>query len=191
MTDRKGKLIVFSAPSGAGKTTIVKALLTRIPELEFSVSACSRPMREGEVHSKDYYFLSAEEFRQKIQREEFLEWEEVYDDRFYGTLKTELQRIWDKNHHVLFDVDVKGGINIKQQYPANTLSVFVMPPSLEVLSERLINRGTEVETELKKRLGKAEFEMTFAPQFDLQIINDDLESAINQAEKEVRRFISR
>ncbi len=185
-----GKLFIFSAPSGSGKTSIVKELLKRIPNLEFSVSACSRPKRPHEVHGKDYYFISADEFRKKIEADEFLEWEEVYKDHFYGTLKSEVNRIWAKGNHVIFDVDVVGGLNIKEQYQDKALSVFIMPPSMEDLKNRLQNRETETPETLKKRLDKAEFEMEFASRFDVVIINDSLSDAIDEAERKVKTFIS-
>lgn len=185
-----GKLIVFSAPSGAGKTSIVRALLERMPELAFSVSACSRPRRHGEVHGKDYYFLSTESFRNNISKGNFLEWEEVYPGSFYGTLKSEVYKIWEAGRHVLFDVDVVGGLNIKKQYPEQTLAVFVMPPSVEELKKRLQIRGTETPESLKKRIGKAKQEITCADQFDKIVVNDILETAINEAEILVKAFLS-
>ncbi|MFO8067917.1 MAG: guanylate kinase [Bacteroidales bacterium] len=186
----KGKLIIFSAPSGSGKTSIVKEVLKRVPNLEFSVSACSRAKRPHEVDGKDYYFISAEQFREKIDAGEFLEWEEVYEDNYYGTLKSEVERIWQKGNHVIFDVDVIGGLNIKRQYKENALSVFVKPPSIDELKNRLLNRATETQEALEKRLDKAEYEMKFAPQFDLIIVNDDLEDAVELAAEEVQKFIS-
>ncbi len=171
-------MIIVCAPSGSGKTTIVKSVLPEIPSLEFSVSACSRPPREGEVHGKDYYFLSEDEFRKKIDEGAFLEWEEVYPGSFYGTLKSEVHRIWKEGKHVIFDVDVIGGINIKKQYPDNSLALFIMPPSVEELRSRLTGRGTETPESLEKRISKAEFEMGFADGFDATVVNDDLEMAI-------------
>ncbi len=186
-----GKLIIFSAPSGAGKTTIVKHLLRKLSNLEFSVSATSRPLRQGETDGKDYYFLSTEEFKKKIDRDEFLEWEEVYSGVCYGTLKSEINRIWEKGSHVLFDVDVVGGLNIKKQYPDNALAIFVMPPNSETLAERLCGRGTDSEESIQKRLDKAEWELTFAPKFDIIIVNDDLEKAVEETINIVTRFISK
>lgn len=186
----KGKLFVFSAPSGAGKTTIVKHLLSQNANLEFSVSAASRAIRCGEVNGKDYYFISADKFREKISNNEFIEWEEVYKDQYYGTLKSELERIWAKGNHVVFDVDVVGGLNIKNAFPENTLAVFVMPPSSEVLKDRLINRCTEDEESLKKRLEKADYELSFAEKFDIILVNDNLETAINEAKKLIDKFIA-
>lgn len=185
-----GKLIIFSAPSGAGKTSIVRALLERMPELAFSVSACSRPMRPGEVHGRDYYFLTPEEFRSRIDRGDFLEWEEVYAGNFYGTLRSEPDRIWEAGKHVLFDVDVVGGLNIKKQFPSNSLSFFVMPPSVAELKKRLLLRGTETPESLERRIGKAEQEMTSAGQFDKILVNDVLETAIREAEDMIRHYIS-
>jgi guanylate kinase len=184
-----GKLIIFSAPSGSGKTTIVKEVLKRIPGLEFSVSACSRSPRENEVNGKDYYFLSAEEFRQKTRNLEFIEWEEVYVNQYYGTLKSELDRIWEKGNHVVFDVDVVGGLNIKKQFPENSLSIFIKAPSIEVLRTRLVNRGTETTEQLKKRIDKAEYEMGFAHEFDIEIVNDKLEIAVNQTIEAIQKFL--
>lgn len=185
-----GKLIVISAPSGAGKTTIVKKLLEAIPSLEFSISACSRPKRPGEEDGKDYYFISIEEFLKKITTNEFLEWEEVYNKQYYGTLISELERIWKKGNHVIFDVDVKGGLNIKDKYPEETLAIFIRPPSLEVLEERLTNRSTEDKKSLRKRLDKAMFEMGFASEFDAIIINNDLEKAVTETIEMVNKFLN-
>jgi len=185
-----GKLIIFSAPSGAGKTTIVHRIIGSRNDLVFSVSACSRPMRANEKDGVDYYFISANEFRNKIQKDEFLEWHEVYENSFYGTLKAEVERIWNKGKHVIFDVDVKGGLNIKNYGKENALSVFVMPPSLYELENRLKNRSTETPDSLKKRLDKAAYEMTFAEKFDVVIINDDLEKAVDEVKKAVDTFLS-
>lgn len=185
------KVIIFSAPSGAGKTTIVKSILAEFPSLEFSVSATSRTPREGETHGKDYYFLSADNFREKIQNQEFLEWEEVYANSFYGTLKSEPERIWKKGNQVIFDVDVMGGINIKKLFTQKALSIFVMPPSLEILEQRLINRGTETPESLKKRLDKAAHEMSFANEFDKIVINDHLETAIAETIALIKEFLDK
>lgn len=185
------KVIIFSAPSGAGKTTIVKSILAEFPSLEFSVSATSRTPREGETHGKDYYFLSADNFREKIQNLEFLEWEEVYANSFYGTLKSEPERIWEKGNQVIFDVDVMGGINIKKLFTQKALSIFVMPPSLEILEQRLINRGTETPESLKKRLDKAAHEMSFANEFDKIVINDHLETAIAETIALIKEFLDK
>lgn len=186
----EGKLFIFSAPSGAGKTSIVRALLARIPELEFSVSACSRPMRPGEKDGIDYYFLSPEDFREKISRGLFLEWEEVYPGSFYGTLKSEVSRIWDLGRHVVFDVDVAGALNIKAQYGERALAVFVMPPSVEELRKRLVLRKTETEESLRKRIGKARQEMAFADKFDRILVNDDLDKAIEAGGRIVLDFLN-
>lgn len=185
-----GRVVIFSAPSGAGKTTIVKEMLNQEFGLEFSVSACSRPKRENEVDGKDYYFLTVEDFKKKIENDEFLEWEEVYKDQFYGTLRSEVDRIWAKGKDVIFDVDVVGGVNIKNIFEDKALAVFVMPPSLEVLKERLLGRSTEDEASLEKRLLKAEFEMTYADQFDVQIVNDKLDVAIDEAQAQLFTFLS-
>ena len=154
----KGKLVIFSAPSGAGKTTIVHHLLKVFPNLEFSVSACSRPMRKDETYGVDYYFISVEEFKKKISKEEFVEWEEVYKDNFYGTLKAEIERIWKKGHHIIFDMDVVGGLNLKKQFGEQALSIFVMPPSIQHLEARLKMRETETPASIARRIGKAEVE---------------------------------
>lgn len=185
----QGKLIIFSAPSGAGKTTIVKYLLKKIPELEFSVSACSRPMRKGETHGVDYYFITVEEFKQKIKNQEFAEWEEVYKDNFYGTLKVEIERIRKKGHHVIFDMDVVGGLNLKKQFGDQALAIFVMPPSIEHLESRLKTRETETPESIARRIGKAEVELLTSKQFDKIVLNDDLDHAFEEAEKAVRAFI--
>ena len=184
-----GKLIIFSAPSGAGKTSIVRALLAKMPEMEFSVSACSRPMRPGETDGVDYYFLTPEDFRQKISEGLFLEWEEVYPGSYYGTLITEVDRIWAKGRHVIFDVDVAGGINIKKKYVDKALSIFVMPPSIEELKKRLLGRKTETAESLAKRIDKAEQEIGYAAQFDRVVVNDRLEDAIHEAEKLLKNFL--
>ncbi len=188
----KGKLIVFSAPSGSGKTTIVKHLLgLEKLNLEFSISAASRSPRGEEVHGKDYYFLSLEEFKNKISNEEFLEWEEVYRDNFYGTLKSEVARIWEKGKHVIFDIDVVGGLDIKRIYPERTLSVFVKPPSVEELKNRLKKRSTETEEKINMRLAKASVELATAPQFDFIIENDELNVALKEAESLVASFLKK
>ena len=184
------KVLIFSAPSGAGKTTIVRHL-AGIPEfnLEFSISACTRPPRMHEVNGKDYFFLSVEEFKKRVQDKEFLEYEEVYTDIFYGTLKSEVKRIHDENKTVIFDVDVKGGLNIKKYFGNDALAVFVKPPSLGVLQKRLLHRNTESEEKLKMRLGKAEYEMKYEPSFDIVLVNDNLDKALEQAEKIVSQFL--
>lgn len=185
----QGKLLILSAPSGAGKTTIVRHLLNKLPNLEFSISACSRPKRNNEVHGKDYYFLSVDEFKKRIANDEFIEWEEVYAGSYYGTLKSEIERIWSKNNIVVFDVDVKGGINLKKIFGHSALSIFVMPPSIEALKQRLEHRNTENEESLNKRVGKAAEEMTYANQFDKILVNEILEKSFAEAETIVKNFI--
>ncbi len=187
---RGGKLIVFSAPSGSGKTTIVQYLLKQ-PELNlaFSVSATSRKPREGEKDGKDYYFISLKEFKQHIKNNDFLEWEEVYRDNFYGTLKTEVERLWAKGKNVIFDIDVVGGLRIKKKYPKETLAVFVKPPSVDELKIRLKKRKTESEEKINMRIAKASVEMATAPQFDFIIENDELERALKEAKELVKKFI--
>lgn len=185
----QGKLLILSAPSGAGKTTIVRYLLKKFPNLEFSISACSRPKRNLEVHGKDYYFLSADEFKNRIANNEFIEWEEVYSGSYYGTLKSEIERIWAKNNVVVFDVDVKGGINLKKIFGDSALSIFVMPPSIDALKQRLEHRNTESEESLNKRVGKAAEEMTYANQFDKILVNEILERSFVEAESLVKKFI--
>jgi guanylate kinase len=187
----QGKIIVFSAPSGAGKTTIVHRLMSRIPELSFSISACTRDKRgRSEVNGKDYYFITPEDFQDKIRRDEFVEWEEVYEGAFYGTLKSEIERIWSNGQHAILDVDVKGGLSIKEFYKDRALAVFVLPPSIEALAERLNARATDSTSSISSRLYKAKFELAFEDRFDVTVVNDDLEAACAQAEKLVRDFIS-
>lgn len=186
----KGKLIIISAPSGAGKTTIVKHLISSGLNLEFSVSACSRKKRPNEKHGIDYYFLSAEQFREKIENDEFLEWEEVYKDHFYGTLKSEVERIINEGKNVLIEADIAGGLNIKKLYQENALTIFIQPPSLKSLKDRLEKRGTETEDNLQRRIKKAEEELKHAGSFDQIIINDEIVKAVNQTIQTVQTFIS-
>lgn len=183
------KLIIFSAPSGAGKTSIVQSLLKKDLNLAFSVSACSREKRNNEMHGKDYYFIPAEEFRAKIKAGAFLEWEEVYKDHFYGTLKSEVDRLLAEGKNVLFDIDVKGGLNIKKKYGKQALAIFVEAPNTKELERRLRLRGTDSDEKIKQRLNKALYEMSFAPKFDVVLVNNKLEEACAQAEKLVREFI--
>ena len=179
-----GKAIIFSAPSGSGKTTIVKHLLANNPDLGFSISASTRDKRgRTEVDGKDYYFLTPEEFKEKIDKDEFVEWEEVYSGNFYGTLKSEIDRIWQEGKNVVFDVDVKGGLNLKRYFGDRALAVFVSVPSLEVLETRLNERGTETEESLSRRMFKAKFETTFKDQFDVVLLNEDLETSLAEAQR--------
>lgn len=186
----KGKCVIFSAPSGAGKTTIVHHLLDQNIGLEFSVSACSRGPRPNEVNGKDYYFLGVEGFKQKINEDAFVEWEEVYTDNFYGTLKSEVERIWKNGNAVIFDVDVIGGLNLKKIFGENALAVFVEPPSVDELEKRLRGRSTETEEKIAQRLAKAREEISYSEQFDVILINDDLEKACDQAEMLVKTFLA-
>ena len=186
----QGKLIIFSAPSGAGKTTIVRHLIDKDLNLEFSISATSRGMRHTEINGKDYYFLTPEEFRKKIENNEFLEWEEVYAGTYYGTLKSEVERIRNNGKNVIFDVDVVGGCNIKKYYGDEALAVFVQPPSVEELRNRLISRSTDSLEVIEKRIAKAEYELTYASQFDCIIVNEHLEIAFVEAEKCIREFLA-
>lgn len=192
MSKASGKAIIFSAPSGSGKTTLVKHLIQQISDLGFSISACTRDKRgRHEVHGRDYYFLSIAEFKQKIDQNAFVEWEEVYEGNFYGTLKEEVQRIWDSGKAVIFDVDVKGGIALKKYFGDQALAIFVKVPNMEVLASRLNDRGTESPESLSRRLYKAEFEMTFEPQFDVTILNDDFEKSSREAVKLVSDFLAK
>ncbi|RAU83896.1 guanylate kinase [Pontibacter arcticus] len=186
----QGKIIIFSAPSGAGKTTIVKHLLQVNPSLSFSISACTRDKRgRSEENGKDYYFMTPEEFTEKISHDEFVEWEEVYEGAFYGTLKSEIERIWNSGKHVILDVDVKGGLSIKHFYKERALAIFVKPPSIEELANRLTARNTDSSSSISSRVFKAKFEMEFEDQFDEVIVNDNLEKAFAEATKLVDEFL--
>jgi guanylate kinase len=185
-----GKLIVISAPSGAGKTSIVHHLLKNISGLSFSVSACSREKRDYETHGKDYYFLGVEDFKNKIKEGAFLEWEEVYENQYYGTLKSEIERILSEGKTVIFDVDVIGGLNIKKQYPKECLSLFIMPPTVDVLRQRLSGRGSESEAKVEMRLAKAEQEISKNQEFDMVILNDDFGIACEDTIKVITNFIN-
>ena len=188
---KEGKLVIFSAPSGAGKTTIVQHLLKKIPGLEFSVSATTRKARGDEQNNKDYYFISKEEFLHRIAKKQFVEFEEVYSGTFYGTLRTEIERIWKKGKTVIFDIDVEGGLHLKRKYGEHALAIFVQPPSLEVLKERLTGRGTDSEAKLQERFAKAEKELNYAPQFDIILKNHDLQTACAEAEELVANFLGK
>jgi len=190
MASDRGRLIVFSAPSGSGKTTIVHHLLEQKElNLDFSISATSRERRGNEVDGRDYYFISPEQFKSHIEQDDFVEWEEVYADNYYGTLKSELKRIWDEGRHAIFDIDVVGGLRIKEKYPDRTLSVFVKAPSLEEMEKRLRTRKTDSEEKIRERIAKARREMEFAKRFDVVLVNDDLETAKKEAVELVRSFI--
>lgn len=189
--EHKGKVIIFSAPSGSGKSTIVNALLQRIPNLEFSISATSRAPRGEEQHGREYYFLSGDEFLHRIGQGHFVEWEEVYAGTHYGTLKSEVERIWEKGNVIIFDIDVKGGINLKQKFGGDALAIFIMPPSVEELERRLMSRGTESPETIRKRIGRAELELSYADRFDRVIVNDDLAKAIDETEEVIRRFLTK
>jgi len=184
-----GKLVIFSAPSGSGKTTIVRELLQRFPQFEFSISDTSRQPRGKEQHGIDYYFLSSDEFRQRVERDEFVEWEEVYAGTCYGTLKSEVERIWAKGNVIVFDVDVMGGINLKRLFGEDACSIFIMPPSIEELERRLRGRGTDPEEVIQKRIGKAEFELSKSPEFDYTVVNDVLADAVNEATDIINNFL--
>ena len=189
---KKGKLIVFSAPSGSGKTTIVRHLLKQEDlNLEFSISAATREARNGEINGKDYYFISLDEFKNHIKNDDFVEWEEVYRDNFYGTLKSEIERIWAKGKNVIFDIDVAGGLRIKHKFPEETLAVFVKPPSVDELKRRLKLRSTESEDKINMRIAKASVELATAPQFDKIIKNYDLDTAKEEAYQLVKEFINK
>lgn len=189
--EMSNKVVIFSAPSGAGKSTVVNHLLGLHPELEFSISATSRAPRGQEQHGVEYYFFTADEFRQMIAEDKFVEYEEVYAGSFYGTLKSEVERIWAKGHTIIFDIDVQGGVNLKRIFGDQALSVFIQAPSVEVLRERLIGRGTDTEEAIRKRVDKAASEMEFAAgKFDYTLINDDLQTALAEAERVVGGFLS-
>lgn len=186
------KVIIFSAPSGAGKSTIVNHILGIFPELEFSVSATSRPPRGNEQNGREYYFFSTEEFRQMIAEGKFVEYEEVYSGSYYGTLKSEVERIWAKGHTIVFDVDVKGGVNVKRIFGEQALSVFIQAPSVEILRKRLVGRGTDSAEAIEKRVAKAAYETEFAAgKFDCTLVNDDLQTAFAEAERIIGDFLGK
>lgn len=187
--NKQNKVIIFSAPSGSGKTTIVNRLLQKFPQLEFSVSATTRSPRGKEQQGRDYHFMSHDEFRERVRRGEFIEWEEVYGGICYGTLRSELERIWNRGNVIVFDVDVKGGISLKRVFDGQALSIFIMPPSVEELRSRLEKRGTDAPEIIEKRVAKAAEELTYAPQFDRVVVNDNLDEAIEQVEEAVKGFI--
>ena len=190
--EKQGKLLIFSAPSGAGKTTIVKHLLKKFPDkIAFSISATTREIRGQEVNNQDYYFISKEDFLHKVAKHEFAEFEEVYAGTFYGTLKAEIQRIWNQGKHVIFDIDVEGGLRLKKKFEDDALAIFVQPPSVEVLQERLIGRGTDSQEKLAERFSKVQKELTYAPQFDVVLNNFDLDIACKQAEELVVGFLGK
>ncbi|MBO5984730.1 MAG: guanylate kinase [Rikenellaceae bacterium] len=188
---QNGKLIIFSAPSGSGKTTIVKRLLSTFPQFEFSISATSRQPRGEERDGVDYFFLTAEEFRQKVTENAFVEWEEVYNGTCYGTLRSEMERIWAKGNVIIFDVDVMGGINLKRIFGEHACSIFIKAPSVEALRERLIGRGTDSAETIEKRVAKAEFELSKASEFDFVVVNDILDNAVAETEKIITEFLKR
>lgn len=183
------KIIIITAPSGAGKTTIVKQLLSEMPVLEFSISATTRSARENEVHGRDYYFLTKEDFHEKIEAHQFAEYEMVYVGKYYGTLKSELERIWSHGRVPMVDIDVKGALSIKEHYEDDALTIFIEPPSLDTLRQRLSERGTETQASLEERLGKATYEMSFAPQFNHTVTNDILEKAKAEVKTLIENFI--
>jgi len=187
----QGRIVIISAPSGAGKSTIIREVMAAGFPLEFSVSACSREMRPGEEDGKDYWFLTLDEFREKIEKNEFLEWEEVYRDHYYGTLRSELERIWDKGHHVLIEADVYGGLNIKSQYPDRSMSIFIMPPSVDELRDRLIRRSTDKIESINTRVQKAMEEISLAEKFDVIIVNDNLNQAVEEAKRVIKAFLEK
>ncbi|MBN8783431.1 MAG: guanylate kinase [Sphingobacteriales bacterium SCN 48-20] len=190
MASVQQKIIIITAPSGAGKTSITHHLLRQFPQLAFSISAATRQARAYEQDGKDYYFISLEDFQHKIQHNEFVEWEMVYEGKYYGTLKSELQRLWDNEQCPLLDIDVKGAIHVQQQYPETSLSIFIEPPSIDELKRRLLSRGTETEETLQARVNKASYELSFKNHFDKVILNDDLPRACAEAEAIIRDFLS-
>jgi guanylate kinase len=187
--EHKGKVIIFSAPSGSGKSTIVNALLARLDKLEFSISATSRAPRGEERHGKEYYFLTGDEFARRVEQGDFVEWEEVYAGTRYGTLRSEVERIWAAGNVIVFDIDVKGGLNLKRKFGDDALSIFIMPPSIDELERRLLHRGTESAETIAKRIGRAELEIGYADWFDRVIVNDNLEKAIDETEKVIKEFL--
>jgi guanylate kinase len=189
MEKQYNKIILITAPSGSGKTSIVNHLMKKFPSLAFSVSATTRAPRKGEKEGKDYYFISQEDFKEKIHNKEFLEWEMVYEGKYYGTLKSEMSRIWKEKKVPVLDIDVQGAIHVQQQYPVNTIAIFVQAPSMEELKRRLKNRGSETEESLKTRLDKSTFEMTFKNQFENIVVNKDFEIACAEAEKIIDQFL--
>lgn len=184
------KAIIITAPSGAGKTTLVKLLLANRDDLAFSVSACTRSKRQGEVNGKDYYFLSEEAFRKSIANKEFIEWEEVYENMFYGTLYSELERVWAGNKAIIFDIDVQGALHLKETLGEKALSVFIAPPNKEVLKERLLKRGTESEETMNSRYGKAVYELAFQSRMDVFVVNDNLETAFQELNQIINNFLN-
>ena len=188
---QNGKLIIFSAPSGSGKTTIVKRLLSTFPQFEFSISATSRQPRGEERNGVDYFFLTQDEFRQKVAENAFVEWEEVYNGTCYGTLRSEMERIWAKDNVIIFDVDVMGGINLKRIFGERACSIFIKAPSVEALRERLIGRGTDSAETIEKRVAKAEFELSKASEFDFVVVNDILDNAVAETEQIITDFLKR
>lgn len=189
MASYQNKIIIITAPSGAGKTSITRHLLTAFPQLAFSISAATREARGYEQHGKDYYFITLDDFKHKIQQNEFVEWEMVYEGKYYGTLKSELERLWQNNQCPLLDIDVKGAIHVQQQYPDTSLSIFIEPPSVEELKRRLESRGTETEQSLQARVNKASYEISFKQHFNKSILNDDLRKACAEAESIVGEFL--
>ncbi|HOZ98076.1 MAG TPA: guanylate kinase [Niabella sp.] len=189
MVSPNKKIIIITAPSGAGKTSITRYLLDKFPQLSFSISAATRSPRANEKEGKDYYFMSVEDFQKKIQKSDFIEWEMVYEGKYYGTLKKELERLWKENKYPLLDIDVKGAIHVQQHFPKTSLSLFIEPPSVRELARRLASRGTETEESLQTRVNKAEYEMSFSHHFNHIVVNDDLQEACDETEKLIRDFL--